>query len=396
MNSPLKVVKSLELFVQYATLLENFAQAVTAAIFVADGKGSFRQIWGSEIILPDTSSPEQAKLLTAELTLAIASRSTRGFRYTTPANLTLLHHIVPMDYQVHGKETAAVILIDITAQEDARHMLQTAYELQRRSELLNEIFYEPQAINEEKLAYAANLGLSFTDTLFCCAVTIDFADRAHHLTNKDFAIIQEIKTKLLTDLYPLKGCTLWRHRNELGVLCTLAEIETRYCRDNNALAQYIKDRIHVHYTDLIVNVGIGSCQSGIDGFKKSFQQALEASLAAKSLEGRSGQIAHYDNLGILQLYLERGTRLRTTDFIQTTLGKLIDYDAQKGTDYLITLEVILQSPSLKQAADVLFLHHNTVVFRKRRIEKLLQISFTDYETRLALATAIKLYKLKGV
>ncbi|WP_170233159.1 PucR family transcriptional regulator [Sporomusa termitida] len=347
-------------------------------------------------MLFDTIPQEQINLLTAELSLAVASQSPRGFRYTTQDNLTLLHHIVPMDYQVNGKKTVAVILIDITAQEDARQMLQTAYELQRRSELLNEIFYEPQSINEEKLAYAANLGLSFTGTLFCCAITIDFADRAHHFNNKDFAIIQEIKTKLLTDLYPLKGCTLWHHRNELGVLCILSELDPRYNRDNNELAQYIKDRIHFHYTDLIVNIGIGSCQQGIDGFKKSFQQALEASFAAKALRGRSGQIAHYANLGILQLYLERGTRLRTTDFIQTTLGKLIDYDAQKGTDYLITLETILRSSSLKQAASVLFLHYNTIVFRKRRIEKLLQISFDDYETRLALSTAIKLHKLTGL
>lgn len=394
MNNPLKVVKSLELFARYAPLLDSFAQAVSAAIFAADGNGGFLEIWGGEMNIFNTISPEQAKLLTAELSLAVASQSPRGFRYTTQANLTLLHHIVPMDFQVNGKKTVALILIDITAQEDARHILQTAYELQRRSELLNEIFYEPQLINEEKLAYAANLGLSFAGPLFCCAVTIDFVDRTHPLNNQDFAIIQEIKTKLLADLYPLKGCTLWRHRNELGVLCIVAELEPRYSRDNNGLAQYIKDRIHIHYQDLIVNIGIGSCQTGIDGFKKSFQQALEASLAAKALGGRSGQVAHYASLGILQLYLERGTRLRAAEFIQTTLGKLIAYDAQKGTDYLITLEIILQSSSLKQAAAALFLHYNTLVFRKRRIEKLLQISFNDYETRLALATAIKLYKLK--
>ena len=86
---------------------------------------------------------------------------------------------------------------------------------------------------------------------------------------------------------------------------------------------------------------------------------------------------------------------RAHEFIETTIGKLIRYDYDKGTNYLSTLEVILQCSNLKEAAQLLFLHHNTVVFRKRRIEEILDRSIHEFDTKVMLAMAIKLYKLNS-
>jgi DNA-binding PucR family transcriptional regulator len=81
------------------------------------------------------------------------------------------------------------------------------------------------------------------------------------------------------------------------------------------------------------------------------------------------------------------------EYVQETLGKLIAHDRQKKTNLLHTLEVILESGSLKEAAQRLFLHYNTAVLHKRRIEKIVGAAIEDAETRLMLATAVKLYRL---
>ena len=159
------------------------------------------------------------------------------------------------------------------------------------------------------------------------------------------------------------------------------------------MAEPLQEMISSSDPSLELMIGIGEAAQGIDGLRKSFKQAVSAMIVMRSRSGKNGNISHYRDLGILQLLAQEGENENFQDFVKATIGKIIDYDREKGTGYLLTLEVILKSDSLKDAAQILFLHPNTVLFRRKRIEKLLCVSFDDFETRLALIAAVKLHKL---
>lgn len=82
--------------------------------------------------------------------------------------------------------------------------------------------------------------------------------------------------------------------------------------------------------------------------------------------------------------------------MEDNIGKIIEYDQEKGTDLLNTLEEFLQNSSLRETAEKMFLHPKSIVFRKQRIEKILGISIESFEMRITLAVAIKLYKLSKI
>ena len=54
-----------------------------------------------------------------------------------------------------------------------------------------------------------------------------------------------------------------------------------------------------------------------------------------------------------------------------------------------TLEVILHTDNLTTVAKRLYVHRQTVLFRKNRIETVLGVSLDNFETRLALGMALK-------
>ena len=59
-----------------------------------------------------------------------------------------------------------------------------------------------------------------------------------------------------------------------------------------------------------------------------------------------------------------------------------------------TLEILLLSENLKDSADKLEIHYQTLLYRKRRISEILGVSFEDPAARMAILTALYLRKLK--
>jgi DNA-binding PucR family transcriptional regulator len=83
------------------------------------------------------------------------------------------------------------------------------------------------------------------------------------------------------------------------------------------------------------------------------------------------------------------------EYIDRTLGKLLRYDKRKNQAYLATLEIILMSDNLKGSAETLGIHYHTLMFRKQRLEQILEVSFEDYAARLAILNALHMLKLRN-
>ena len=72
------------------------------------------------------------------------------------------------------------------------------------------------------------------------------------------------------------------------------------------------------------------------------------------------------------------------------LGTIIEHDKKYGTDLLDTLRILLDnSCSWTTTANQMYVHVNTVYYRMFKVQKLLNVDFSLFETRLHLYTAIR-------
>lgn len=113
--------------------------------------------------------------------------------------------------------------------------------------------------------------------------------------------------------------------------------------------------------------------------------------------GRVGQIVCYEDLGIYRLLLQIGDMNELVQYAQDVLGPLIDYDSRRKSDLLGTLSVYLnQRESPKQAARVLHVHVNTILYRVHRIESLTSLDLTNPDHRLSAHVATKIIESQRV
>lgn len=138
-----------------------------------------------------------------------------------------------------------------------------------------------------------------------------------------------------------------------------------------------------------LSAGLGRVQPGLGGIRVAYQGALWALDLGERLFG-PGRLTQLQELGVYQLLLALQRTPDLADFCQELLGPLLDYDRQKQTDLVATLDAYLaarNSPS--ETAARLHLHRNTVLYRLRRIRELLGRDPDDPEQRLSLQLALR-------
>lgn len=395
-----------ELQRQNELILRDFAQVVSDVSFIIDEDGRCIDVFGDpaeicpqshcslrELTIFEVMPREQADELMAEIRRVMANKVIRCLDYTVDlakGRRNMRRRTAPMSYTVNGRKTVAVAFQDITDQERARRILQTTYERRRRSDFINDLMNLAQPLDQQALTYCRNLGLDFSLPLFSCVIACSIGAEGDDANMEPLA-----KDEIFDVLDEMPGCVAWTYHGKIGVFCQASEYLTAGKTGGLQLAGDIRENIRATHGDLTVAVGISRVYRGADGLRKSACEAWETILATQCGAITCDGIFHYDDLGILQLLVAVGGEQQAYEFVQRMIGKLIKYDREKGTDYLTTLEVMLKTPTLKEAAQALFLHYNTAVYRKRRIEKLLGKSINSFETKMAMAAAIKLYRLKS-
>ncbi len=139
-------------------------------------------------------------------------------------------------------------------------------------------------------------------------------------------------------------------------------------------------------------IGVGKEVFGYDKLYKSNNTLSTVFSARKIFDDRN--ILFYDELGY---YKFLGHSLLKEDLLKYSidvLKDLIEYDSKKDGELLKTLRVYFQSNcNIKKTGDALFTHYNTALYRISRIEKILNVDFSNEDDRLEVITAIKIMDL---
>ncbi|HWR55953.1 MAG TPA: PAS domain S-box protein [Negativicutes bacterium] len=397
-----------ELYQESEKRLRDFAEAVPDTSFIIAEDGCYLEVFGDEKmfhipkkeflgktthqVLPE----DAADFILNEVQQAIASgtqrKGVREMRFGAEKRY-FSGRTVPLSYMVDGKRTAAVIAADITAQRRTEKMLQMTYDLRRRSDIMSDIL-EGKVDNDESFAYTSSrLGIDINLPMFVCKILsdkFDFDDENPQIAKING--VQKLKDGVMIALSEIPDCIAWDCRDGICVLCHAA------CGNNarersKETAALIRSKLLAYDAGMQVFMGVSDVHMGIEGLKKSCRQALNAALAARSRAADEVEILHYREAGLFQFIPHplRGNAAR--EYIEQHIGKLLEYDQAKQTNYLETLEDLLRGVSVRETAKKHHLHPKSVVFRHKSIARMLNIDLNDYQTRLALGLALQLYKL---
>ncbi|WP_406045656.1 helix-turn-helix domain-containing protein [Micromonospora sp. NBC_00898] len=142
-----------------------------------------------------------------------------------------------------------------------------------------------------------------------------------------------------------------------------------------------------------VTVGAAGPGAGPAGLRDAHRDARHCVDVLCAL-GKTGVAASPADLGAFGLLFGPAGRERVAAFVQRTLGAVVDYDAQRGSELLRTVEAYFDADgSHVRAAAALFIHVNTLYQRIERITALLGEGWRTGEKALQIRLAVKLHRI---
>lgn len=136
----------------------------------------------------------------------------------------------------------------------------------------------------------------------------------------------------------------------------------------------------------------GTCNE-VEDYPKAWQDATVALDLAVRL-GRAGVVGMTD-FGAYRFLLSATDHTEIDSFIESALGRLIEYDDKFGTDLTSTTEQFVASGGrFQDTARGLNVHVSTLRYRLARIEELLGVNMSSPDTRFELTLAARLHALR--
>jgi GAF domain-containing protein len=144
-----------------------------------------------------------------------------------------------------------------------------------------------------------------------------------------------------------------------------------------------------------VAVGLSSPCAGAASYGVGFEEARQALLGTAVLK-REQTVMTYEELGpykyLLRIALEGGVRDTTVDAV----SRIAEYDRQRGSSLLATLEEFLsRRGNISATSEALYVHPNTLRQRLRRIAELSDLDLRR-DDWLAVEIAVKMVQLRAV
>ena len=143
-------------------------------------------------------------------------------------------------------------------------------------------------------------------------------------------------------------------------------------------------------------LGVGECCERVGEFPRSYQQAKLALRLPAQAEWDDRAI-RFDDLGVYRLLAGIEDLGEVERFVQRWLGKLLEYDAQRGSELVRTLtHHVERGGNYELTAKSLIVHRNTLKYRLQRIRQIGELDLSDPETWFNLHLATRAWSTLGV
>lgn len=141
-------------------------------------------------------------------------------------------------------------------------------------------------------------------------------------------------------------------------------------------------------------VAVARAGGGPSGVADAWREARQTLTAMLTL-GRRDEVGDPAGLGVARLLLGGNGPRELEEFLDRTLGPVLAYDAQRGTRLAETVETWLATGgALRETAEQLHVHPNTVTQRLERVGRLLGRDWRSPARRVDVQLALQLARLR--
>lgn len=132
-------------------------------------------------------------------------------------------------------------------------------------------------------------------------------------------------------------------------------------------------------------IGVGDTMKGFENQEVNFRRAY---LACEIAHKKNEHVMRYQEFGLYKLLVNIDDIEVLTDFYKDTLGKLLEYDEENGTDYYKFVKIYIECNGRQgDVSDKIFIHRNTVNNYVRKAEKIMNLNLNSWEGKAKLYVA---------
>ncbi len=166
-------------------------------------------------------------------------------------------------------------------------------------------------------------------------------------------------------------CIVVPRGNLLIVIFALDKDQTEHVKTLKKIGRRIEEELLKRDNSINFIITFGNQYPRLTDLHKSFIEALKTVSIARIVFNQSRCI-HVTDLGIYYYLPELLTNKSLNDYIDKVINVIEKYDCEKEADLLETFKLLLfEDDIIRNVADKLYVHRNTLLNRKKKIQQLL-------------------------
>lgn len=177
-----------------------------------------------------------------------------------------------------------------------------------------------------------------------------------------------------------------KHNNQLIFLINRQEVKTAHIPFSKTVEEIYERVIDINgHEDLII--GMGNFSTYLGDISKSYDESLTVIHIVE--QHKNPFIQKYKEIGAYKLLMNVSDQSIIKQFQQDMLGPLYMYDHLHNTDFVHFLRIFLEEEgSTNKISKKLYIHRNTVNYKIKKIEALLDVNLNHTFTRTNLNMAL--------
>ena len=240
---------------------------------------------------------------------------------------------------------------------------------------------------DRKLSYGVMV-ISITNIKGFIKETLNNSNFLYQMNSKILQIIERINRSRK------EKCVYGNKSDRIIILYGVdkAKSQEEVKQDMNSFAKDILQYVDYEMKDLTLSIGIGRLYEEATELWKSYHEAMKA--AKNNRMGNKNKFIHYDDLGVYRVLCSDEMEEELTQFYKETLAPLVDYDRDKDSELVKTLQMYFQyGGNLKKISKEMFTHYNTIIYRIQRIMEITGKNLEDANDSLSLQVALKILEI---
>ncbi|SFL75813.1 PAS domain S-box protein [Pelosinus propionicus] len=294
---------------------------------------------------------------------------------------------------VTGEFQLSAIGFDVTATKKAEQEQLYGYERRKRRELLNDVIHR-RISQEELVAGAAQLELKIKPPFVILLLATPWQSLPQNTSIEESGERQHSVDRLVDNIQRQIGGVTWQTQEGIAILYPLPVKELRVSlKQTKVVAEAVTEQLTRFWQGMQIRGGISHSSEATFLIADVYDQARLSLLCSPVLYPEN--LLHYwEELGCYQFIFNDCSSQQARQFINYHLGALLNPEGKGDqSELLATLKEVITGASAQTIGKRLFVHPQTVVFRKRNLEKMMGVDLDSLQVRMDVSVALKLLSL---